>query len=362
MKKFNDGDVLVNRIKTYPHCKFFVNTGSVVYNNKNREENNIPNSGVSLYEMNVDRDSNNLIYPFKSKDNTLTTFSTISTKDFNAFQYGYIMSGSYPLTASIYFEHHCENSTRTKVDVLKNIMNGYKYLSPNYSFGERDTQELTLVEIPSIFYGSSIRKGSVSLRFYNSGSMVGELKDTRRNGDLIESTGSNSGSVAGNILYGEGIVILTGSWSLNGLHNENYKNCPSPTSVSPSWKYFGVNVPSSSYEVEFSGVNYIDTLTMFCHMNPAEFNHSNNPTFIEKGQTEVIQTGSSGYIENDEISIKNIVKSSYDNTEEDFKKTTYASKIAIYDDQKNVIAIAKLATPLKKTEERNYTIKIKIDF
>jgi hypothetical protein len=306
--------------------------------------------------MNVDRDSNLLIYPFKVKDNTLTTFATISTDNFNAFKYGDRITGSYPLVSSIYFEFHSANDNRPKVDALKNVMNGYKYMSSNYEFGDRDTQELTLIEIPSIFYGSSIKKGSVSLRFYTSGSLSAELQDVWRNGDLIEVTGSNSGSIAGNILYGEGIAILTGSWSLNDSHNEDYNG-----SDNPSWKYFGVNVPSSSYEIEFKGINYVQTLTMFCHALIGEFNYSNNPTFLEKGQTEVIHSGSKGYIENNELSIKNIVKSFYDNTEEEFKKLTYISKIAIMDENRNVIAIAKVSTPTKKTEERDYTYKLKLD-
>jgi hypothetical protein len=350
MKKFEQGDLLVNTIKAYPHNKFFVYTGSVIYNNRQGEP------GADITDYNITG-----IYPFKVKDNSLTTFKTITTKNFNEYLYGSVITGSYPLSSSIYFEHHCANSTRTKINALKNVMNGYKYLSTNYDFGDRDTRELTFIEISSIFYGSSIKKGSVSLKFYNSGSLKAELQDNTRNGDLIEVTGSNTGSIAGSILYGEGIVILTGSWSINDLHKETYQTCPAATSVNPAWKYFGVNVSSSSYEIEFKGINYVQTLTMFCHMGAGEFNFSNNPTFITRGQTALVFTGSSGYIENDELTTKNIVKSHYDKTEESFKKTTHISKIAILDENKNIIAIAKLSSPLKKTEEREYTVKIKID-
>ena len=47
--------------------------------------------------------------------------------------------------------------------------------------------------------------------------------------------------------------------------------------------------------------------------------------------------------------------------EPEFKKTTYISKIAIYDDQKNIIGIAKLANPVRKRELDSYTFKLKMD-
>ena len=74
-----------------------------------------------------------------------------------------------------------------------------------------------LVSVPSIFYGREIQKGTVDLKFYISGTLVGELKDERENGELIQvgPTGSvYSGSTAGVVLYNEGVMILTGSWDL----------------------------------------------------------------------------------------------------------------------------------------------------
>ena len=43
----------------------------------------VPTGYVNLYEMNVDRQSSQLIYPFVTKEGSLTSFSTISTTNFN---------------------------------------------------------------------------------------------------------------------------------------------------------------------------------------------------------------------------------------------------------------------------------------
>ena len=71
--------------------------------------------------------------------------------------------------------------------------------------------------------------------------------------------------------------------------------------------------------------------------------------------------GSHGYIENPGFKIKNTVKSFYNDTNAEYSDITYISKIALYDEDRNLIGIAKLATPVKKTPERDFSFKIKID-
>ena len=180
------------------------------------------------------------------------------------------------------------------------------------------------------------------------------------------STGS--GSIAGVALYDEGFLVLTGSWSLDGVAR-NYINDPGNLKE-PSWLYFGVGandgipagtIPSSSYALEMNGVNKIPTLTMFAHADKGEMNHSNNPTYVTFGQDKNPATGSYVYSEPDSLSIKNIVSSSYADPTGSFQKTTYISKIGIYDEDKNLIGIATMATPIKKTQNRDLTFKLKLD-
>ena len=203
---------------------------------------------------------------------------------------------------------------------------------------------------------------------------MAELKDEKGNGELIQTSpvdSTNSGSVAGVVLYNEGFIFLTGSWNLHKdtTHAELYDG--TVTSYSPTWQYFGTtgssvldtNVASSSFSLNFSGTNYINTVTMMAHASRGELNHSNNPTYLKSGQSNWLtpQTSSTSYIESDTIQIKNIVSSSYAEPTGSFQKTTYISKIGIYDKDKNLIAIAKLASPLKKTPNRDFTFKLKLD-
>ncbi len=62
-----------------------------------------------------------------------------------------------------------------------------------------------------------------------------------------------------------------------------------------------------------------------------------------------------------EIKIKNIVYSSFAGHSSSFRPETFISKIAIYDKDKQLIAVTKLANPVKKTSDQDFTFKMKLD-
>ena len=136
--EFGPDDIVYNTVKTSPRQNFFVYNGAIYYNNKpeiigERSNSNIggvPVGYTNLYEINVDRPSSELIYPFISKGGSLTSFSTISKTEFNRdFQYGDTLTGSYPLSASISREYFSQGQNRERVDALKNTINYYSYRS-----------------------------------------------------------------------------------------------------------------------------------------------------------------------------------------------------------------------------------------
>jgi hypothetical protein len=106
-------------------------------------------------------------------------------------------------------------------------------------------------------------------------------------------------------------------------------------------------------------------MTMFAHANRGELNSSNNPTFLvhsssADGNDKLLVTGSYMYVENEKRNVQNVVSSSFQDTGS-FEKTTYLSSIGIYDDDRNLIGIAKLANPIRKREKDSYTFKLKVD-
>ena len=372
--KFEKDDLIINRIKTYPKVEFFIYTSSIYYNNSNQEfeNSNTKNGHVNLYELNVNRPSSQLIYPFITKEGNFTSFNTVSTSDFmNNYETGDIIAGDYLLTSSIAVINYgasLSDAKRSRLYALKNTLNFYTTLSPHFeyssSLGDKEIQALNLISIPSIFYGSSIKKGSVRLKYYITGTLIAEAADTKKNGELVQTSGSTSGSCVGVVLYNEGFLLLTASAALSQGNSDQYGSGPGAALVDPSWQYFATKnaytkAISSSFSIEFNGVNYIETLTMLAHAKEGQLNFSNNPTFLSS--SSYIQTGSSYYTQNKKIGLKNIVSSSYSNYSASFKPITYISKVGVYDKDKNLIAIAALANPVKKVEEQSFTFKLKLD-
>lgn len=417
--KFKSEDLFYNRIKTFPQQNFVIFDGKVYNNgikNSKAKFNNVnatTQGFLSLYELNVDRaidqaadpPGSGSIYPFVTKAGSRTAFKTMSTSEFDSLDHSAgstTMKGKYPLTASIKRTRFAETST-TIVDVsediggfkkvtgnkkyimaLRNTFDKYTHLSRHYAFNSSSTNlrgvnwdkskdEMSLIEIPSIFYGSSIKKGSVALKFYITGALAAELRDTKRNGELIQVSGTynastDDGKVGGVVLYNEGFLALTGAWELNDAFTDKYVGSDTST---PKWKNFGRGandstsqgvITGSTFVIDFEGVNYVPTITMLAHAPKGKNNNSTNPTFLRKGQDLVPTTSSFHFIEHNETEIKIMEHSPYVDPTGSFKKQTYISKIGIYDENRNLIAIAKLANPVRKTEDREYTFKMKIDF
>ena len=72
-----------------------------------------------------------------------------------------------------------------KINYYKNISEHYTYSS---SLGNKATQEICVLDIPSIFYGKSIRKGSISCKWYVTGTLIAELSDYKKNGEAKRFT------------------------------------------------------------------------------------------------------------------------------------------------------------------------------
>lgn len=317
-------------------------------------------------------------YPFLPKGSSLDSFKTVGTSEFAYTQYGEELTGSYPRSSSIYSDYFYQQSgfisEKRRIYALKNTLNSYLYYSQHYAYssslGNKGEQELNLISIPAIYFGSAIDKGSVELSYYVSGTLIGKLQDINKNGELIQTTGSSGlGNVAGVVLYNEGFIVLTGSWNLDNSFQEILIYNPASTSSYAKWTNWGagLNQPtnltvSASFDLNFEGVNYINTITMLAHADKGELNHSNNPTYV-KYQASASQPNSSSisYNEYAYSEIKNTVKYPYENYTGSLEKHTFISKIGIYDENKNLIGIAKLAKPIKKTENRDFTFKLKLD-
>jgi hypothetical protein len=378
---------------------------------------------ANLYEYNIDRlpgsspettdswGANPLIYPYIAKGSSRVSLSVtgtyspvgdaISPGEMYPFEFAYgdRITGSYPQYASIRrtFIQRASGSSKSRnfqtakstcthnmeYYSLRTMLSLYGTLSTHYlpvsHLGNKDTQRLNLIHIPSIFYGSKIKPGTVSLKWYYTGSIAAELSDPKENGELIQTgpAGSNgSGSVAGVILYNEGFILLTGSWQVTNTVDGTLglTGSAGATGDYGRWIYWGAGCRDgiktstaaarferASFGLSFEGTTATQVMTMYAHAKRGKVNYSNNPTFLKYNQRHINFTSSHAFEENPQRLIKNTRSSSFPGYKENFKRQVYISKVAVYDKDRNLIGIASLPSPILKEEDKDLSFKLKMD-
>ena len=427
--KFGPGDVFYNQLRTYPSSAFYIYSGSVFYQNKSTEPgsnvtnvNGVPVGNVSLFELNVDRAAtttgrfigpesatstqnvidNGTIYPFVEKGLQRVAFKGLTRNQFiHDYADGDIITGSYMMSASITRKLYAPaagfNDTNKDGAALRNSLDFAKRLGQHYDFPSGSSNFTSVIYIPSIFYGSEIKKGTVDLKYYITGTLIARARDSRYDGALIQESGaengyasSNDGETVGVVLYNEGVIILTDNTrlavladgTLNPVKLKSYNNRTNTSTQnnagSINWRFYGMGLPqgndislerlptqdflqSASFGLDFAGTHKIPTVTMLANANRGELNYTHNPTYIEYGQVAYNPVTSSTFFGEQALNIKNIHSASYTDPTGSLKKTTYITKIGIYDENKKLIGVASVAKPVKKTEERDLTFKLKLD-
>ena len=180
LHQFGPDDVFHNQLKTHPQFKVTLYSGSAYINDRRNE--NIGDGGIDLYE------TVSGAFPFAVKDGTTTVLNTTNLSSFNTSDYGDTLNGSYPLTASVDREMIQKLSDRKRMAALQNTINYYQYQNKHFDFATYFTgSDVNLVSIPSMMFGSSIKKGTVKLNYYFTGTLMATAEDSKRNGELIET-------------------------------------------------------------------------------------------------------------------------------------------------------------------------------
>ena len=91
------------------------------------------------------------------------------------------------------------------------------------------------------------------------------------------------------------------------------------------------------YNVEFNNTTELNSTIYFCRASHNEFNYSSNPT----------------YLNNSKIRVKN---STLD------QPVSYITTIGLYSADNELLAVAKLSEPIKKTPETELTFRVRLDY
>ena len=182
---------------------------------------------------------------------------------------------------------------------------------------DASSNEVVIFDASNLFYGMTIKPGSVVIKDSAITGSGGELSMTLRDnfqGNLYRADSESENckwNTVGNVLYEEGIFIIK----------------------APTIPYFG----REKFEIEFEGIQNIHILEINVPAGQSKINSSSNSSF------------------NNDIK-PNDFASTNDPT------FVGISGVLLHDDNLNVIARTNLAQPLIKTQADKYVFRIKIDF
>lgn len=416
MKKFTENDLFYNTLLATPKYKVVFQSGSLRINDQ-INQNGYLSSSISAMEISGTYYYSTYTgsYQFTASINRDFIYkqTTLAGTTFNAAYTDYSSVIKIATIKNIFKNYNIENEYANVDYYLENngipyntIPKGSKPVNSSYFLSPsnrilyyiRPTSSINLIQIPAAFYGNYIKPGSLQLNMYVSGVLAASAADTDKTGKIYETYGSGTGNLIGTILYDHGFILLTGSSALNDKLAPyiqplpKYSGVSSPVNDYLKWIYFGSysasvgSAAETKYELIFQGANFIPTLTMMCNANKNELYWSNNRTFIEAEQGEELFFGQStssvgingstynsdpgAFLipsnkivkENNSVIIKNTISSSFTNYSASYEPQVFISQIGIYDEQKNLIGIAKLANPVRKTKDLDYTFKLKLDF
>jgi len=324
--EFSEDDKFINTFKAFPQFNHYAVSGNVYFNSLPQFAGTINTGltdilqqdaryeGISLYEYNVDR-LENFIYPFVYK----LGYGSIGWKppsEHNPWAgesqgSRLIHKPKGPVTGTI--SRSYDQTTQQlgfginmRASALVTASKKYRFLSNHFDLPQSivNAKLLNFIYIPSIFYGSTIKRSTVKLDFYFTGSLVGTLEDVGGRGELIQTVGDNgNGEVAGLIFYDEGVIMLTGSWDINqnnAFRPGQFEGLTFPqwihyfSSINDEAKFVPFNDPlisnvSCSYGLSYQGMQNTECLTLMAHAPAGEVNYSNNPTFYtHRPKTSVV--------------------------------------------------------------------------
>jgi hypothetical protein len=91
----------------------------------------------------------------------------------------------------------------------------------------------------------------------------------------------------------------------------------------------------------FQNITNINSTLIFCRATADEFNYSSNPTYVDNENRVVV----------------------IDDGQEDTQRSfTFPTTVGLYDANDNLLAVAKMSRPIEKNDEKDITIRVRLDF
>lgn len=223
--------------------------------------------------------------------------------------------------------------------------------------GGTKIKEGFFLSLARLLVKDEIKKGSLSLSLYRSGSSnssldglvtisdYGAATDYRTNSPageygVLYTSSVDTGSAVGLVYYQTGIVVLTSSLftGVFGARSSTlYTSSVSTFIASSSISSSADALRNRINNIQFNNTTELNSTIYFCRANHNEFNYSSNPTYLSGGQ----------------IVVKNVASDA---------PVSYITTVGLYSAANELLAVAKLSEPLKKSIDNELTIRVRLDY
>lgn len=233
------------------------------------------------------------------------------------------------------------------------------------------------VNFSRLLVKDEIKKGSFSLQYFASGTFASPaglvtIQDTNAQNEYrvnspageygvlyVTSTGTipagaftatNAVYPIGLIYYQAGVAVLSiGTSSVSGVSGSTNQLFLSGSTLDSSNRttnmlLTGSNITSVAdafrrrlYNVSFNNTTELNSTIYFCRANSNDFNYSSNPTYL---------SGS-----------KIVTKNSPSD-----EPVSYITTVGLYSSDNELLAVAKLSEPIKKTPSTELTLRVRLDY
>jgi hypothetical protein len=346
-------------------------TGSII-SSSTYSDSNILNSSTNYFQTVYD-------YPYLSASSN-QLFDT--TFGFTTSYLNYTTATDYAKKNAVYSQ-------------LAHMLVGHDATGSIYKFdrdadkttGDDKFDSLIFLNMSRLIYKDSLRKGQTQIKFLvGSGSnksnhylIVGDTgADTSYYTDspvgdygLLKFVSSNAtaGNVstntnAGFVFYDAGVIaVSTGIFALSGTVlptanvNQNQQGLLNSATVGTTYAFSGSagtleqcivssSIPTIATEIRkridnisIQNTTELRSTTYFCRVGSRDFNYSSNPTYLSSSQIRVVG-----------------------NISTNAKPHSYVTSVGLYSPQNELLAVAKVSEPIKKTFGDEFLLKIRLDF
>jgi hypothetical protein len=224
-------------------------------------------------------------------------------------------------------------------------------------------RNVLFINFARLLVKDEIKKGSFTLQYFASGTYASSsglttIQDTNAQNDYRVNSPAgeyavlyNSSTPVGLIYYQAGVAVLSVATSsvsatVSGSTTQLFSSTAGMNSAGNTINQLitGSNITAISdafrhrlYNVSFNNTTELNSTIYFCRANSGDFNYSSNPTYLSGSRIVVKQA----------------------TTDE---PTSYITTVGLYSTDNELLAVAKLSEPIKKTPSTELTLRVRLDY